>query len=124
MTTFRTWINFKEEDHKGEKNTLPSKTQPDEVMSIKEMIIRHARGLPIHANEGVYLPEEIGYIPDIKTLDLTEIAEYRDQYQQSIERLTAPPPSGSEADTPPQGGVGTSTTTPPSTTTTVEPPSE
>jgi len=104
MTLFKTWVNFKEEDPQGEVNNSPSMTQPDEVMTIKEMLIRHVQGLPVEGHEqGVYLPDEVGFIPDIRTLDLTEIAEMNLYYKDRITSLTtaqeADARNGSEANT-------------------------
>ena len=93
MTLFNTWVNFKEESREEEINTLPSETQPDEVLTVREMLERHVRGLPISGNEqGVYLPTEVGYIPDYRSLDLTEIDEYRKHYSEVIQRYNNPEP--------------------------------
>lgn len=91
---FNTWLNFREEEREEEINTLPSETQPDEVLTVREMLERHVRGLPVSGSEqGVYLPEEVGYIPDYRTLDLTEIDEYRKSYGEAIERYNNPEPA-------------------------------
>lgn len=90
---FNTWLNFREEERTEEINTLPSETQPDEVLTVRQMLERHVRGLPVSGSEqGVYLPEEVGYIPDYRTLDLTEIDEYRQQYAETIQRYNNPEP--------------------------------
>lgn len=86
-TIHATSVNYQEIGPELEINTEPSQTQPDEVLSIKEMLERHVRGLPVHGNEGVYLPEEIGYVPDLRSLDLTELEEYRDHYQSESKRI-------------------------------------
>lgn len=105
-TPFNTWINYAEEVREEEVNTLPSETQPDEVLTIREMLERHVRGLPMHGNEqGVYLPEEVGFIPDYRTLDLTEIDEYRNNFYHQMENLQNPP-----APTPPAPAGGTPNT--------------
>lgn len=73
-----------------EVNTLPSETQPDEVLSIREMIERHARGLPVNVNDqGQYYDEELGYIPSLKELDLSEMDDLRDRYKKQAEDLDA-----------------------------------
>lgn len=87
-TIFRTSINFQEEVHESPETAhlFPSETQPDEVLSIKQMLERHVRGLPVDGEktDGQYYPPEIGYIPDLKELDLTEIEEYRDYYAELV----------------------------------------
>lgn len=87
-TIFRTSINFQEEVHESPETThlFPSETQPDEVLSIAEMLSRHVRGLPVDGEktDGQYYPPEMGYIPDLKELDLTEMEEYRDYYAELV----------------------------------------
>lgn len=112
---FNTWLNFREEEREEEVNNLPSETQPDEVLTVREMLERHVRGLPVSGSEqGVYLPEEVGYIPDYRTLDLTEIDEYRQQYAETIQRYNnpEPAPAGGTPNTD-AGGTTPVTTDPP-----------
>lgn len=87
-TKLTNWLNYAETGPELEINTEPSQTQPDEVLSIKEMLTRHVRGLPVDGGkEGVYYPEEMGYIPDLRTLDLTEIQDYQEHYQKESKRI-------------------------------------
>lgn len=84
----RTFLNYREEAPEAQIFTEKSQTQPDEVLSIRQMLERHVRGLPVTGvNEGVYYPEEVGYVPDLKSLDLTEIEDYRDHYQTESKRI-------------------------------------
>lgn len=100
-TIFKTVYNSRETPDLGEVNTLPSETQPDKVMTIKEMLARHVRGLPVSGGSGfVDIPEEVGYIPDIRSLDLTEIDEYAKHFKEVSETIQNPHAStGSAADT-------------------------
>jgi len=93
------WLNFKEVVHSGEVSTSPSLTQPDEVLSIREILANHVRGLPMNGSEGVYLQgddDDPDYFPDVSGLDLVEIEEYRDYYAKEAKRLkkalSTPPP--------------------------------
>lgn len=90
-TLFKTFVNFREEEIQGEVNTEPSMTQPDEVLSIRQMLERHVRGLPLHGEkqQGQYYPPELGYVPNIAELDLAEIDDYRSHYRQLVKDLTA-----------------------------------
>lgn len=107
---FNTWLNFREEERTEEVNTLPSETQPDEVLTVREMLERHVRGLPVSGSEqGVYLPEEVGFIPDYRTLDLTEIDEYRKSYGEAIERYNNPEPATAATANTDVGGTEHST---------------
>lgn len=105
MTIHRTFLNYREEGPQGEKNNLPSETQPNEVLSIKEMLANHVRGIPQHSGsggQGHYYPEEYGYIPDPRELDLTERSDIAQRYsqiatalhteqQQALDKLKNPP---------------------------------
>lgn len=67
-----------------EINDLPTETQPDEVLSIREMLERHSRGIPMNGSsrQPIYYPEELGHVPDVERMDLTEISEM-------VEHMTA-----------------------------------
>lgn len=73
----RNRFTYLEEGPELEINTMPSQTQPDEVLSIREMLNRHTNGIPIPGTnrEPIYYPEELGYVPELERMDLTEIAE-------------------------------------------------
>jgi hypothetical protein len=66
----------------------PSKTVPDQTMSLRTLIDRHTRGLPItgNAKEPLYHGDE-EELPDLKKMDLSEIAELREANRQEIEDL-------------------------------------
>lgn len=86
----RTYLNFKEVAVIGEINNGKSRTQPDEVKSIKQMLIEHTRGiLPSSGSGGQpqYYPEEYGYIPDPRELDLSERKEMGERYAQLVQSL-------------------------------------
>lgn len=61
----------------GDINNLPSETEPDQAMSVREIISRYARGvsLDVKTYEPFYSDDEI---PDIQSMDLEEIASYRE----------------------------------------------
>lgn len=95
---FRNIINY--EEYKGEINTQVSQTIPDQAMSIKEILERYARGLPIEQFKPNYDDDgvtEDDYLPDPRTLDLAERQEFAEQYRQEIYELsqkkTAPTPA-------------------------------
>jgi hypothetical protein len=69
-------------------NDEPSMTIPDETMSIREILHRHVRGLPIEGKDpktAIWDEESNGINP--KTLDLTEIQQYKEDAQKSYEKL-------------------------------------
>lgn len=62
----------------GEVNNDPSKTIPDQSMSIAEIISRTQKGLPV---TGVRVPmyneTEDGIMPDLRNMDISEIYELK-----------------------------------------------
>lgn len=91
MAQFR--HQFQEEiEIQGEQNTLPSETQQDELLSIKDMLERHVRGVPIPGyHEGTYDDEvehaDDEYFPSIEEMDLSEIADMRDMLTARVKEL-------------------------------------
>lgn len=71
-----------------ERNLLPSLTVPDQSMSLKEIIDRYQRGIPMNVAEHVpiYHGDEME-LPDIRKMDLAEIQEMREQTLRDITRL-------------------------------------
>lgn len=69
-----------------EENTMPSVTLPNQAMSMKEIMERFARGLPISGAK-VPLYDEENDLPDIRTLDLAERQQLSQQYEMELSRL-------------------------------------
>ena len=69
-----------------QKFKLPSLTIPDQTMSMRTILERHARGLPI---DGVKTPiwDEEDDLPDWRTLDLSERQELAEHYKQEIQSI-------------------------------------
>lgn len=81
----------------GEMNNGPILVQPDEVMTLSEMLSRHARGMPLHGrNDGEYFGEDFGYIPEPAEMDLVDLYEYRKQISTRIKELETPIPKPKE----------------------------
>lgn len=81
-------VNSLTYDHakvKGEVFTKPSLTIPDQTMSLREILDRYSRGLPVDgmAGEPIYHGEE-DEMPDFRRMDLAEIQEYRENIQQFV----------------------------------------
>lgn len=66
-----------------EKNFGPSKTVPDQTMSLKTILERYSRGMPIEGQEGVYNGEDI--VPDLRRMDLSEIADLTEEVRDAIQ---------------------------------------
>lgn len=81
-------------DRDGEINEQPSKTTPDQTMSLGDMLARYSRGQAVPTFDPVYDGDED--MPDISTMSKIELQELRQdvlgeiQYQRyQLERKTA-----------------------------------
>lgn len=68
---------------KGEVNGKPSLVRPNEAMSIREIMVRYTRGLPI--DQKVPLYEEDQFLPDVKHMDLADLQVLRENVAQEIQ---------------------------------------
>lgn len=68
-------------DH--EISFLPSNTIPDRSMSVREILDRYARGLPITGKK-VPIYDEQNDLPDHRSLDLIDLAEMREEVKEKI----------------------------------------
>jgi CRISPR/Cas system CSM-associated protein Csm2 small subunit len=88
MKKFNTILNYKE--YKGQVNKQKSLTVPDQAMSIKQIMERFARGLPIEQFKPIYdenIDEDSEYLPDPRTMDLADRQEFAEQIRQDLENL-------------------------------------
>lgn len=69
-----------------ETNNQPSMTVPDQNMSVREIMQRHAKGLPTGGQKVPFYDEDSD-LPDPKTLDLSEIQEFRDEYREKVDSI-------------------------------------
>lgn len=69
--------------------TLPSQTQADMTLSLKELLEKHTRGLEIPTFTGGHMDyeENIMFVPDPLSMDLTDYPEYLSSNQLQIEEL-------------------------------------
>lgn len=75
----------------GEVNTLPSMTVPDQCLSIREILIRYAKGLPISASDPLYDGEDADFddlLPDPARMDLEEREAFRNQAIDELKDFT------------------------------------
>ena len=83
LPVFKSALNAHLFPYEGEINNEPSMTIPDQTMSIKTILERYSRGLPIGGRTDEYYDEE-DTMPDYRTLDLTEIAELQQNVVDTI----------------------------------------
>lgn len=78
----KTAYNSKEHPRKGETNREPSMVVPNQAMTVREILERYARGLPLSERQPVYHGEE--YVPDIERMDLSDLQTLGEQTQATI----------------------------------------
>lgn len=81
---FRTHYNSIEFEKNYECNHLPSKTIPDQTMSVREIMRRFASGLPLEGAKVPIYEGEDEYMPDLKTMDISEQYALIDEQKQKI----------------------------------------
>jgi hypothetical protein len=84
---FKTNINGHTYDKTYEKNTKPSETIPDQSMSVKELMQRHAQGLPL-GGERVPIYNGETDLPDMYRMDLAEREELINGAKDELDQLT------------------------------------
>lgn len=87
MTNYRWSTQYNPIKVTGEINNEPSLTRPNEAMSIREIMVRFTRGLPI--DQKVPLYEEDQFLPDVRHMDLADVQTLREQVAQDIENKKA-----------------------------------
>lgn len=83
----KTSMNASEFEKNYERNSKPGLTIPDQTMSIRTILERHSRGLPI---DGVKVPiwdGEDNDLPDWRTLDLSERQMLKEQYTEELQSI-------------------------------------
>lgn len=70
-------------NYKGEFNALPSVTQPNMVVSMREMLARHASGITDNVMQSV---QYSGDLPDLRGLEPHEI---KTMYHETLQRKKA-----------------------------------
>lgn len=80
--------NAKEFPTQKEDYFSPSLTVPDESLSIRQIMQRYARGLPLNTKVPQYYGEDTDGIYDLRKLDLSEQAEYLENAEQELNSLT------------------------------------
>lgn len=69
----KTYLNRDLFPKKYEINTLPSMTVPDQSLTMRQILDRYARGLPLDVKVPIWTDDdELNPLPDIRTLDLSE----------------------------------------------------
>lgn len=79
------WLNY--EQQPGQVFELASLTVPDQTMSIKEMLRRHAAGIQISGNPTAPIFDEDGTGLDVRKLDLVDLQRLKQENQARVQQL-------------------------------------
>lgn len=80
-------LNAHEFETKGQINNEPSQTVPDQSMSLRELLIRYAKGLPLEGAKTPIWEGEEGFERDPETLDLAEREELAEKARQELKEI-------------------------------------
>lgn len=85
----KTMLNAHEFPKKYEQNTKPSMTVPDQALSVREILSRFARGIPVEQHTPIYEDVESpdDFLPDPRTLDLAERQQYAEMVQEELNHI-------------------------------------
>ena len=82
-------LNANEFPKKYEVNKKPSLTVPDQALTVREILNRFAKGIPMDTKATVYEDVELedDFLPDPRTLDLAERQQYADMVQEELNHI-------------------------------------
>lgn len=72
-----------------EINTKPSMTVPDQSMSVREIMTRYAKGLPLEGQKVAIWEGEESDMPDISRMDLADRQEYKEAAEAELQSIKA-----------------------------------
>ncbi|AXH77831.1 MAG: hypothetical protein [Microviridae sp.] len=76
MIQVKNYLNRDTFPKKYKAFTMPSETVPDQSLTIRQILDRYARGLPLDVKTPIWEEDdELNPLPDVRTLDLTEKQE-------------------------------------------------
>jgi hypothetical protein len=69
--------------------TMPSETIPDQTLTMRELLDRHSRGLPINVKTPIWDEESDidDIMPDPRTLDISERQEFANSAKAELEGI-------------------------------------
>lgn len=88
QATIKTSLTARYYPKKYEVNTQPSKTIPDQTMSLKTILDRFARGIPMNVGKTpIYENDENALGIDVRSLDLADKERIKEANQANIQNL-------------------------------------
>lgn len=91
MKKVRNWFNQLTNRSEEEVTTMPSKTEPEKVLSLRELVARHTRGQHVTIFNPSYQEDEEfdQALADLGKFDEMEKQEYLKSLQEAIDNETA-----------------------------------
>lgn len=87
--TWRDPINFSNDDITREENKMPSKTVPDQTLTVKQILDRYRRGIPANVKQRIPIYEgEESDFPELQHMDLAEREEYIQARHEELLEIT------------------------------------
>ena len=74
-------------NYKGQGNFGESKTVPDQSMTLRELLIRYAKGLPLEGQKTPIWEGEEGFDVDPEKLDLAEREELAEKAREELKAI-------------------------------------
>jgi len=83
-------LNAHEFPYLGQVFTLPSETVPDQTLSMREILHRYSRGLPLDVKTPIWDDsDEENFMPDPRRLDLAERQEFAEYAKAELDEVKA-----------------------------------
>lgn len=82
-------LNAQDFEKNYEHSTKPSMTIPDQALTVKEILTRFARGIPVDQHTTIYEDVESpdDFLPDPRTMDLAERQQYAEMVQEELNHI-------------------------------------
>jgi len=74
-------------NYKGQVNNEESKTVPDQSMTLRELLVRYAKGLPLEGAKTPIWEGEEGFDVDPEKLDLAEREELAEKAREELKAI-------------------------------------
>jgi hypothetical protein len=87
MKIVKNIFNTEDNKYKGQVNNEPSMTIPDQTMSLRELITRYAKGLPLEGAKTPIWEGEEGFDVNPETLDLAEREELAEKAREELKSI-------------------------------------
>jgi len=88
MIRIKTYLNRDSFEKNYKLFTEPSETIPDQSLTMRQILERYARGLPLDAKRPIWEEDdEFNPLPDVRTLDLSEKAEMLKQAKEELNQI-------------------------------------